>query len=405
MKKKLIIYELNEVPLKLINYYCKLYPRSSFSKIKSKGLLKKTYTYDSGELHPWVTWPTLHRGVGNDVHKITSINQDLNIAKDYPPIWEKLLEKKIDIGIFGSLQSYPPIRNKFVKFYVPDTFSPSNKTFPKYLSIFQTFNLYLAGKNKAIPSNFNFKSVFLFIKLACKFPKIFKVIFELLFQVINEFINPINKIRRSLFQPVIGFEIYSDLVKKFNPSYTSFFTNHVAGVMHKYWKYLFSDKKLNKKEKFFAQSIIKAMKIADKEIERLIRLADIHDYTILILTSMGQDLINRGEYIPELYLENFNLFLKSLGLDASKYDLKPAMQPDICISSSSFKDREDLRKAIKRLKSTKKENLIIERYEPKGLNVNFSLKTIPIIAESNNLVYEKQIFDLSRFGLKTIITN
>ena len=60
--KKLIIYELNEVPLKVLNKYIKNFPDSNFSYICKKGILKKTYTTDDGELHPWSTWPTVHRG-------------------------------------------------------------------------------------------------------------------------------------------------------------------------------------------------------------------------------------------------------------------------------------------------------------------------------------------------------
>ena len=37
---------------------------------------------DEGELHPWSTWPTVHRGVNNNLHKIRFINQDLKKCKN-----------------------------------------------------------------------------------------------------------------------------------------------------------------------------------------------------------------------------------------------------------------------------------------------------------------------------------
>ena len=67
----------------------------------------------------------------NFIHKIRFINQDLTPAKIYPPIWEVLAKKGITIGIFGSLQSYSPLEGENIKFYVPDTFSPEKKLFPK----------------------------------------------------------------------------------------------------------------------------------------------------------------------------------------------------------------------------------------------------------------------------------
>ena len=127
MSAKLIIYELNELPKKLLNYYIKIKPNSNLSKLKNNGVYLDTYTTDSGELHPWTTWPTFYRGVDNKLHKITSLNQDREYENIYPPIWEILLKKNKTIGIFGSLQSFPPIDNKKVKFYLPDTFSPSLK--------------------------------------------------------------------------------------------------------------------------------------------------------------------------------------------------------------------------------------------------------------------------------------
>ena len=119
----LIFYELNEVPMKVVKSYIKSRKNSNIEKL-AQTFISTTVTQDQGELHPWTTWPTLHRGVCNKKHKIQFLNQDLSEAnKQYPPIWVYLLSKGIDIGIFGSLQSYPPITGANVKFYLPDTFS------------------------------------------------------------------------------------------------------------------------------------------------------------------------------------------------------------------------------------------------------------------------------------------
>ena len=101
--KKLIIYELNEVPIRVLEKYILTNPKSNLSYICKVGVLKKTITTDEGELHPWSTWPTVHRGVNNKTHQIKFINQDLSEAKTWPPIWEVLLGKNISIGIFGSI--------------------------------------------------------------------------------------------------------------------------------------------------------------------------------------------------------------------------------------------------------------------------------------------------------------
>ena len=78
---KLILYELNEVPVKLLNFYTTLKPNSNFNYLINSGKLKPTITNDIGELHPWSTWPTVHRGVNNNIHNIRFINQDLKVLK------------------------------------------------------------------------------------------------------------------------------------------------------------------------------------------------------------------------------------------------------------------------------------------------------------------------------------
>ena len=147
---KLLIYELNELPTKLLNFYIGIKPNSNLSKIIKNGAYIKTLTTDKGELHPWTTWPTFYRGVDNTLHGITSLNQNIECEKEYPPIWKFLIKNNISIGIFGSLQSYPPLSCGKVKFYLPDTFSPDCDAIPEELSQFQSFKLSMVIKNKAI---------------------------------------------------------------------------------------------------------------------------------------------------------------------------------------------------------------------------------------------------------------
>ena len=162
-KNKLIIYELNEVPKKIILDFIKKRPKSTLAKIIKEGIFLDTYTTDEEELHPWSTWPTVYRGVNNKLHNIKYINQDLTVAnKKYPPIWDILNQNNIDIGIFGTLQSFPPIKTKNYSFYVPDTFSPEIFTHPSYLNSFQAFNLQLAKENKAKSKGISLNAFYLF---------------------------------------------------------------------------------------------------------------------------------------------------------------------------------------------------------------------------------------------------
>ena len=79
---KIILFELNEVPFKVIHHFSKLYPESSLAKIFSKSKKYETYAEDKGHLSPWVTWPTVHRGVTNEKHFISLGQVDLVFVKE-----------------------------------------------------------------------------------------------------------------------------------------------------------------------------------------------------------------------------------------------------------------------------------------------------------------------------------
>ena len=105
---KTILFELNEVPWKVMDWFCEQNPRSAFAQVRAEGRGYETIAEDSGELHPWVTWPSLHRGVNNDRHGIQHLGQDLRDADTgYPAIWRILADAGLTVGVVGSLQTFP----------------------------------------------------------------------------------------------------------------------------------------------------------------------------------------------------------------------------------------------------------------------------------------------------------
>ena len=146
---KTIFYELNEVPRRLFEFYAAAFPNSAFAHLNNVSICTETQTADIGHLSPWITWPTLHRGVSNIDHHITDIGQDLNhINRDFPPIWDLLSAAGLNVGVFGSLQSYPaPKDTQNYSFFIPDTFAASAECFPSDLDVFQAFNLSMVRAN------------------------------------------------------------------------------------------------------------------------------------------------------------------------------------------------------------------------------------------------------------------
>ncbi len=403
--KKIIFYELNEISPRLLEYYIKSKPQSALAKLVKKRNYFKTHTTDTGELHPWSTWPTIHRGVNNTKHNIRFINQDLLASAKYPPIWELLEKDNISIGLFGSLQSFPPIKSKNIKFYMPDTFAPSHDCFPKSIEIFQKFNLLMTNRNKGIARSYTKESLSIFFNVFKNLQISSSVIFKIIKQVSLELIFTRYKSRRSLLQPILGFDLFLKLMKNNLPSFATFFTNHVAGMQHRYWGHLFPGETvidISEVNNFYANSIIKALDIADIQIRELLDFSKKNNYTLFILSSMGQDSIMRDVYIPELYLEDLNLFIKESGLESSDYKLMPAMQPDICIKCNSKASLKKLLDITENIKDSNGNKLLKKVYEPIGLTLNLSLLRSKLLAKKQVLIFKGKTINIKKFGFTII---
>ena len=206
-------------------------------------------------------------------------------------------------------------------------------------------------------------------------------------------------------QPYIGFEIYFNELNNHNPSFSTFFTNHVAGMMHRYWKNLFPEdfKISNFKKDFHSYSIIRAMDIADKQIGKLYKYSLEKNANLWILSSMGQKAIDRGKYIGETFLDSFPDFISSLNLNIAEFKLLPAMQPDICIKCKNEKSLNELLKVIENFVDINDQVIFKKRYEPNGLNLNLSIQNSRCL-ETSGLAKIKNCNpkEISHFGLKII---
>ena len=404
--KKLLIYELNELPNELLLDYIKIKPASTISQLYKDGTFKITKTFDQGELHPWSTWPTFYRGVNNNLHRIQFINQDKTFAeKNYPPIWNILAKKGISIGIFGSLQSYPPPNLENINFYLPDTFAPKSDAIPDNLRIFQEFNLNLVGNNNAVTRPISFIDLKNFVK--CIFNKLisFKTILKISIHISKELLFPKYKLRRSLMQPLLSFDPYLWQLKKYKPSFSTFFTNHLAGMMHRYWYDYFPNKFKNSVREvsiFKRESIIKALDIADKQIKTLLLFAKENDYDLWVASSMGQTAIERGSYHKEIFLNDPNKLLNALNLNSENYKFMPSMYPDINIVCKDLKAKKEICKKIKLLLDSTNKQIIKIRYKQKSNTINLIINTSKEISKDYCFKIKDKQFKPKEIGMGLI---
>ena len=337
--RKIIFFELNEVPLGIIDYYIQKYPNSVLAQKLPQCYQYETQAVDS-VLSPWITWATLHRGVAATHHGIYHFNQSLNrINQEFPPLEQILSSNGIKTGVFGSLHSYPlPDNLDNYSFYIPDSFATSSQCFPENLSIFQDFNLSMARNSSRnvssqIPLEATLNLLTHLRRLGLRIP----TLIDTVNQLITEQLKPYRKNRRRTYQAVLAFDLFLKQLKTTQPDFATFFTNHVASAMHRYWAALFPQdyqsfgynsewvSKYNREIDF-------AMSKFEQFFTQLVRFVDNHpEYTLWIASSMGQSATTAWMVKTQLNLTHSEKFMSALGIPDDTWYQTPAMFPEFGI--------------------------------------------------------------------------
>jgi hypothetical protein len=334
--RKIILFELNEVPFTVLDYFCKKFPASHLAKTLPFCAQYETYTADKGELHPWATWPTLHRGVSSQQHQIKDFGQNRQeIDKEYPPVWAILNHHKISTGVFASMNSYPmPQDARSYAFYVPDPFAADGKAYPARVIPFQEFNLAMSRRSEVnAHKGIDVKSA---LKMLGHLPYLGitrKTLTQVIGQLLKEKVTPHLATRRRTYQSVLAFDVYLKLLRTGEPRFSTYFSNHVASTLHRYWAATFpNDYEVNNLPQQwitkYGGEIDFAMKKFDEIFEELTAFVDTNPaYKIIVASSMGQkgtiaELVNTRTCVKDV-----QRLMARLGLQADEWENRPAMHP------------------------------------------------------------------------------
>lgn len=338
MGRRVIVYELNEVPLRIVDAFMGWQPNSFLARRAADFQVWETSCEDEGPLSPWVTWPTLQRGVTDTRHGIRHFGQDLHeIDRRYPPIWSLLCAHGVSTGVFGSLHTYPlPENVARYAFYVPDTFASGPECHPDSLSTFQAFNLAMARESaRNVSSDVPWAQALRFLLRAPALGLRAATIGALARQILDERRQPIRRVRRRTYQTVLAFDFFVKLLEQKRPEFCTFFTNHVASSMHRYWAARFPDDygefeyPTDWVERFSGE-IEFTMGIVDAEVARLAAFVEHNpDYVLWVTSSMGQAPTKARVARTQTYVRKLDRFMARLGFDHSDWEQRPAMDPDV----------------------------------------------------------------------------
>lgn len=403
--RKIILFELNEVPWKIMHYFVKQRPQSNLARLLPKCSKYETVTPDAGHLSPWITWPTFHRGVDNTRHKISDFNQDLSQTnRDYPPVWTILHQHGVKTGVFGSMHSSPvPGDYADYAFYIPDAFAVDSKAHPKYIEPFQDFNLSMSRVSaRNVSSGIDTKSG---MRMALRIPQLgFKMntFMKLGKQLMDERKRPWVKTRRRTYQVVLAFDVFMKQLNKAQPQFSTFFSNHVASSMHRYWAATFpedySEFHIEKEwVETYRNEILFTMTMFDQFFTELVKFVDAHpEYKLVVASSMGQASTTAKLLESQLYIANEETFFSFLKMNAADWKHVPSMFPQYNVHITEGRE-EQFRQLLDKISICGEK--LEYREKEKGF---FSLELGHPNLQNDTFSFDGQTFKLSEIGLEKL---
>ena len=338
MARSIILFELNEVPFQVLDHAVQSDPYGFLDRATARMRQYRTeLTVDYGQLDPWISWPTLHRGVPDGKHGILHLGQNLSRADaEFPPVWQILQENGVSTGVFGSLHSsaVPADYNDYA-FYLPDYFATDAVAHPPSLGAFQEFNLAMTRASaRNVDRGLGLGAAAGFLARAPQLGATPGTAIAIAQQLAREARAPEAKIRRRNIQPRLMYDLFEHQLDATRPQFATFYTNHVAAAMHRYWAATFEDAPAQMDagwRKQYCQELPAAMNVFSGILRRLLKWVHAHpDYVVIVAGSMGQGAVEAQTTYEFLTITDGGRFFTEMGLPEGSWKLRPAMVP--CVS-------------------------------------------------------------------------
>lgn len=334
MQRSVVLYELNEVPWDIVDLYVAERPGSNLASLLGRAASLTTVNEDTVPFQPWRTWPTFHRSMYTGDHGSLDLGQDPATFRGVD-MWTVADDAGLRVGLFGPMQSWPARRFRNGGFHVPDTFARTPETFPPGLSRFQAFNLAMTRENGFSPEaplprrDTVLAGADLLVRGLTPWSAA-----TIVAHLAKERADRRYKGRRSVVQVLPTFDLYWRLHRRTRPHLSVFFTNHVAGMMHRYWGDAvpgYAEQEPYRPDDVYRGFVVTAMDLFDHQLGRILRWMERHPGTVLVVaSSMGQGPIPYQGDMEETYVvRDAGRLAAGLGLDGAEVGL--AMYPRVSL--------------------------------------------------------------------------
>jgi hypothetical protein len=282
------------------------------------------------------------------------------------------------VGIFGPMQSWPAKEFAAGGFWIPDTFARTEECVPPSINRFQAFNLAATRENGFSPDASLRPSALARVGYDLVRRGLAPAsALELSRGLLRERKDSRYKGGRSIMQVIPCFDLYWRLHRRTQPALSIFFTNHVAGMMHRYWGDAMEGYDRVESgytpDPVFATMIGRAMDVADQQFARIRRYVDKHPDTVfLIAGSMGQHAVPVTFGANQLVLSEPERLFAALGFGPVELGL--AMYPSISLQLADDADTTAVAQAIGSV-TTPTGTAVFTSFRQTGRTVQF---TIPL---------------------------
>jgi hypothetical protein len=141
-------------------------------------------------------------------------------------------------------------------------------------------------------------------------------------QIVRERRDDRWKAARPMAQVLPAFDLYWRLHRKVRPNLSLFFTNHVAGMMHRFWGDTlpgYTEQFDYKSDEVFGQFMFEALDLFDAQLKKIVRWVDSKDNAALVIaSSMGQAPVHYNDIAESYVLRDAEKFSQALGLPANE---------------------------------------------------------------------------------------
>lgn len=375
--RPVLLLEVNEVHWRILDRALERTSPPQLRRFVDRAMTRTTHADDAGVLSPWITWPSLHRGTTE--HGIRALGQDVTTFRG-TPIWEEYRQRGLSIGVCGSLQSWPPIDPGPGGFYVPDTFARDARCVPSWVDPLQQLNLRLVRENGRVRTRrMPYVDALRAVPAAVRAHVSPRLAARAAGQLLTERWDPSRVARRPTFQTLLFWDVFKGLFDaRRPPAFSTFFTNHVAGVMHRHWDEVFPEDFPERPVRTaHARVVTFAFEVLDELLGDALALQQAcPDLILVVASSMGQAAVHRHwHHGRELKVRDLGRLLASIGVPPSAYSELLAMVPQVAAQVSDETWQRAIERDLRACRSAS--GLRIFRVDARGATLSITVGTPP----------------------------